>query len=73
MPIAMALNIVAGAVRGAMRRMLESDCAEDISDQAAAVALRALDVSSAAADRFSMRPLEVDGLRFAGGIEALVR
>jgi AcrR family transcriptional regulator len=73
MHIAMALNIVAGAVLGAMRRMLEPDCAEDISEQVAAVALRALGVDSEAADRISRAPLDMDGIQFAGGFaEALI-
>ena len=67
MPMSMALNIVAGAVFGAMRRILEPDCAEDISEQAPAVALRALGARHEDADRLSRAPLDMAGVSFAGG------
>lgn len=67
MSAAMALNIVAGAVQGAMRRMLEPDCAENMPEQAAAVALRALGVRPATAGRIARVPLDLEGIQFVAG------
>lgn len=66
MPMAMALNIVAGAVLGAIHGTMESVRKEDFSEQAAAVALRALGVDTAAADIISGTPLEADESQFVG-------
>ncbi len=66
MPMALALNIVAGAVLGAIHGMMESDHKEDFSEQAAAVALRALGVDAAAADAISSTPLEANEIQFVG-------
>lgn len=64
MPMALALNIVAGAVLGAIHGTMESDRKEDFSEQAAAVALRALGVEAAAADIISGTPLDADESQF---------
>lgn len=66
MPMAMALNIVAGAVLGSIQRMLESGCRDDFSKQAAAVALRALGVDSAEADAISKKSLGSTEIRIVG-------
>jgi hypothetical protein len=60
MPIALAFNIVTGAAMSAMHRMLESECSDDFSELAAAVALRALGVESATADAISSSPLNAN-------------
>jgi TetR/AcrR family transcriptional regulator, ethionamide resistance regulator len=66
MPMALALNIVAGAVLGAIHGMMGSECKEDFSGQAAAVALRALGVDAAAADAIANTPLDIDETQFVG-------
>lgn len=57
MPIALALNIVAGAVLGASRCMLHDDCESDFAEQTAAAALRALGVPPDEAKSISTRRL----------------
>ncbi len=57
MPIALALNIVAGAVLGATHCMLEPGCESDFAEQSAAAALRALGVDARSAERISTSPL----------------
>jgi AcrR family transcriptional regulator len=57
MPIALALNIVAGTVLGATHCMLEPGCLGDFAEQSAAAALRGLGVDPRTAHRVSMRPL----------------
>lgn len=64
MPMALALNIVAGAVLGAIHGTMESGRKEDFSMQAAAVALRALGVEAAAAEIISGTPLDADESQF---------
>ncbi|MGA0612821.1 TetR/AcrR family transcriptional regulator [Caldimonas sp. KR1-144] len=67
MPIALALNIVAGAVLGATHCMLEPDCESDFAEQTAAAALRALGVDAKGAERIAhsaLRPVEI----LAGGL-----
>jgi AcrR family transcriptional regulator len=68
MPMALALNIVAGAVLGAIHGMMETDYKEDFSEQAAAVALRALGVDAVAADAISRTPLDADEIKFVGSL-----
>ncbi len=53
MPVTLGFNIVTGAAMSALHRMLETECRDDFSDLAAAVALRALGVEDAAADAIS--------------------
>lgn len=60
MPITLAFNIVTGAAMSAMHHMLESECSDDFSELAAAVALRALGVESATADAISSSPLNAN-------------
>ncbi|HTT12188.1 MAG TPA: TetR/AcrR family transcriptional regulator [Burkholderiaceae bacterium] len=57
MPIALALNIVAGSVLGAANCMLDPGCEPDFAEQTAAAALRALGVDTKTADRISRQPL----------------
>ena len=57
MPIALALNIVAGSVLGAANCMLDPDCEADFAEQTAAAALRALGVDAKAAERIARQPL----------------
>jgi len=64
MPVALGFNIVAGAAMSAMHRMLESECRDDFSELAAAVALRALGVEEAAADAISRSPLDASEVLF---------
>lgn len=61
MPIALALNIVAGASLGATYRMLEPDCESDFAEQSAAAALRALGLDAQSAQRISCLPLKPVG------------
>jgi AcrR family transcriptional regulator len=58
MPIALALNIVTGAVLGATHCMLEPDCDSDFAEQSAAAALRGLGVDAKSAERIANRPLK---------------
>ncbi|QUN32607.1 TetR/AcrR family transcriptional regulator (plasmid) [Cupriavidus sp. KK10] len=64
MPITLAFNIVTGAAMSAMHRMLETECRDDFSELAAAVALRALGVEGAAADAISSSPLNASIVLF---------
>ncbi|KJK14002.1 hypothetical protein UB46_39860 [Burkholderiaceae bacterium 16] len=64
MPIALGFNIVAGAAMSAMQSMLETECRDDFSELAAAVALRALGVEDAAADAISRSPLDASEVLF---------
>jgi AcrR family transcriptional regulator len=57
MPIALALNIVAGSVLGATHCMLQPRCPKDFAEQSAAAALRGLGVDARSAERLSTRPL----------------
>lgn len=59
MPIALALNIVAGSVLGATHCMLQADCESDFAEQSAASALRALGIGSDEAKKVSRRRLGV--------------
>jgi AcrR family transcriptional regulator len=65
-PMALAVNILAGASLAATERMLESDFKEDYSMQAAALALRALGVDPAEADAISKQPLDSEDIRIVG-------
>jgi hypothetical protein len=58
MPMALALNIVAGSVLGAAHCMLESDCEADFAEQTAAAALRGLGIDAKTAERIATRPLQ---------------
>jgi len=58
MPIALALNIVTGAVLGATHCMLEPDCDSDFAEQSAAAALRALGLDAKSAVRIANGPLK---------------
>ncbi|WP_230625793.1 TetR/AcrR family transcriptional regulator [Cupriavidus necator] len=66
MPIALGFNIVAGAAMSAMQSMLDTECREDFSELAAAVALRALGVEESAADAISRSPLHAGEALFDG-------
>jgi AcrR family transcriptional regulator len=57
MPIALALNIIAGSVIGAAHCMLAPDCERDFAEQTAAAALRALGIEAEEAKRISTRRL----------------
>lgn len=57
MPIALALNIIAGSVLGASRCMLHEDCEKDFAEQTAAAALRALGIPPDEAKSISTRRL----------------
>ena len=57
MPMALALNIVCGAVLGATHCMLDPDCERNFAEQSAAAALRALGVDADEAKQISMRRL----------------
>jgi TetR/AcrR family transcriptional regulator, ethionamide resistance regulator len=47
---------------------METDYKEDFSEQAAAVALRALGVDAVAADAISRTPLDADEIKFVGSL-----
>ncbi|SDR48703.1 TetR/AcrR family transcriptional regulator [Paraburkholderia tuberum] len=57
MPLALALNVVAGAVLGATHSMLQPGCDPDFAEQSAAAALRALGLPGKTADRLATRAL----------------
>lgn len=57
MPMALALNIVSGAVLGATHSMLVSGCEPDFAEQTAAAALRALGMKAREADRIATKAL----------------
>jgi AcrR family transcriptional regulator len=58
MPIALALNIVTGAVLGATHCMLQPGCERDFAERSAAAALRALGLDAQSAQRIANRPLK---------------
>jgi AcrR family transcriptional regulator len=58
MPIALALNIVTGAVLGATHCMLEPGCDSDFAEQSAAAALRGLGLDAKSAERIANSPLK---------------
>jgi len=58
MPMALALNIVAGSVLGAANSMLAPGCESDFAEQSAAAALRALGLDGAEARRVATLPLQ---------------
>jgi len=58
MPIALAMNIVAGIVVGAADAMLKRGCDSDFAEQSAAAALRALGVAAEEAGRISRLALK---------------
>ena len=58
MPIALALNIVTGAVLGATHCMLEPGCSSDFAEQSAAAALRGLGLDAKSAERIANSPLK---------------
>lgn len=68
MPMAIALNIVVGAVLGAIQRMQQLDSPEDCSQHAAASALRALGIESRDADKIAGTPPVADENRFIGAL-----
>ncbi|WP_457355427.1 TetR/AcrR family transcriptional regulator [Roseateles sp. P5_D6] len=71
MPIALALNIVAGVVIGAVDAMLKPGCESDFAEQSAAAVLRALGVAAGEAGRISR--LELDEVEIsASGLLAEV-
>ena len=57
MPVALALNIVTGAVLGATHCMLEPGCDRDFAEQSAAAALRGLGLEAKSAERIANGPL----------------
>lgn len=58
MPVALALNIVTGAVLGATHCMLEPGCDADFAEQSAAAALRGLGLDAKSAERIANSPLK---------------
>lgn len=72
MPLTLAFNIVTGAAMSAMHRMLETECRDDFSELAAAVALRALGVEGSAADAISSSPLNANIVLFEDMLEAAI-
>jgi TetR/AcrR family transcriptional regulator, ethionamide resistance regulator len=58
MPMPLALNIVSGAVIGAIHCMLKPSCEADFAEMTAAAALRALGVAGRTADALAYRPLK---------------
>ncbi|RZT97791.1 TetR family transcriptional regulator [Rivibacter subsaxonicus] len=58
MPIALALNVVTGAVLGATHCMLEPECESDFAEQSAAAALRGLGLDAKSAERIAYSPLK---------------
>lgn len=58
MPIALALNIVTGAVLGATHAMLAPGCESDFAEQSAAAALRGLGLDAQSAERIAFSPLK---------------
>ena len=66
MPIALALNIVTGAVLGATHSMLEPGCEADFAEQSAAAALRALGLDAQSAERIAKSPLKPVEIRSEG-------
>jgi AcrR family transcriptional regulator len=58
MPVSLALNMVSGAVMGAIHCMLKPACARDFAELSAAAALRALGLPARSADAIAFKPLE---------------
>lgn len=58
MPIALALNIVTGAVLGATHCMLAPGCDSDFAEQSAAAALRGLGLDAKSSQRIAYSPLK---------------
>ena len=58
MPMALALNMVSGAVIGAIHCMLKPSCESDFAEMTAAAALRALGVAGKTADAIAYKRLE---------------
>ena len=58
MPVSLALNMVTGAVIGAIHCMLKPGCASDFAEMSAAAALRALGLPARSADAIAFKPLE---------------
>lgn len=58
MPVALAVNVVAGTVLGATSCMLEPGCEADFAEQSAAAGLRALGLDAKSAERIARVPLE---------------
>ncbi len=70
MPMALALNIVAGAVIGAANCMLKPHCESDFAEQSAAAALRALGMDAEEAKRISrlrLAPVEMGSQSLLSG------
>jgi AcrR family transcriptional regulator len=57
MPLALAVNIVAGSVLGTIHCMLQPGCEPEFPERSAAAALRALGIDGRTAQRISTRPL----------------
>jgi AcrR family transcriptional regulator len=58
MPVSLALNMVSGAVIGAIHCMLQPACEADYAEMTAAATLRALGVAGRTADALAYKPLE---------------
>lgn len=58
MPMPLALNMVSGAVIGAIHCMLKPSCEPDFAEMTAAATLRALGVAGKTADALAYKPLE---------------
>jgi AcrR family transcriptional regulator len=58
MPVSLALNMVSGAVMGAIHCMLKPACTPDFAEMSAAAALRALGLPGRVADSLAFKPLE---------------
>jgi len=58
MPVSLALNMVSGAVMGAIHCMLKPACAPDFAEMSAAAALRALGMPAKSAESLAYKPLE---------------
>lgn len=58
MPVSLALNMVMGAVMGAIHCMLRPACAADFAEMSAAAALRALGLPARTAEAVAFKPLE---------------
>jgi len=58
MPVSLALNMVSGAVMGAIHCMLRPSCEADFAEMSAAAALRALGLPARTADALAYKALE---------------
>ncbi len=70
MPMALALNIVAGSVLGATHCMLQPGCEADFAEQTAGAVLRALGVDARSAERIATIPLPAAAILPGGLLEA---